>query len=113
MKLLILFVLAVLFSAICSYIFTNPNKYSKACEAPADQPLIGIIGVCLYLIGMTVIVTAFADGAIVGYVTIGVWFGVYLAVRYALKSEQREYKRLKEIEKKKQQEAQEIRNWLW
>lgn len=113
MKLIILFVLAVLFSAICSYIFTNPNKYSKGCEPPADQPIIGILGVCLYLIGMMVITTAFTDGSVIGYSVIGIWFGVYFTVRYALKSEQREYKRLKEIEKKKQQEAQEIRNWLW
>ena len=50
MKLLILFVLLIAFSVLCSMIFTNPNKHSKCCEAPADQPIIGIFGVCLYLV---------------------------------------------------------------
>lgn len=61
MKLLILFVLLIAFSVLCSMIFTNPNKHSKCCEAPADQPIIGIFGVCLYLLGMAILVAAFPD----------------------------------------------------
>ena len=59
MKLLILFVLLIAFSVLCSMIFTNPNKHSKCCEAPADQPIIGIFGVCLYLLGMAILAAAF------------------------------------------------------
>ena len=66
MKLLILFVLLIAFSVLCSMIFTNPNKHSKCCEAPADQPIIGIFGVCLYLLGMAILAAAFNYGAFVG-----------------------------------------------
>lgn len=77
MKLLILFVLLIAFSVLCSMIFTNPNKHSKCCEAPADQPIIGIFGVCLYLLGMAILAAAFNYGAFVGWTAVIVWFGVY------------------------------------
>lgn len=112
MKLIILFALAALFSAVCALIFTNPNKYSKCCEPPADQPLIGIFGVCLYLIGLAVITAAFTYGPVIGYAVLGVWFGVYFAVRYYLKREQREYKLRMDEEKRRQQEAQKLRSWF-
>lgn len=70
MKLLILFVLLIAFSVLCSMIFTNPNKHSKCCEAPADQPIIGIFGVCLYLLGMAILAAAFNYGAFVGWTAV-------------------------------------------
>lgn len=100
MKLLILFVLLIAFSVLCSMIFTNPNKHSKCCEAPADQPIIGIFGVCLYLLGMAILVAAFNYGAFVGWTAVIVWFGVYFSVWYYIKREQREYKRRLELERK-------------
>ena len=86
MKLLILFVLLIAFSVLCSMIFTNPNKHSKCCEAPADQPI--------------------------GWTAVIVWFGVYFSVWYYIKREQREYKRRLELERKRQQRAEQIRRWL-
>ena len=105
MKLLILFVLLIAFSVLCSMIFTNPNKHSKCCEAPADQPIIGIFGVCLYLLGMAILAAAFNYGAFVGWTAVIVWFGVYFSVWYYIKREQREYKRRLELERKRQQRA--------
>ena len=105
MKLLILFVLLIAFSVLCSMIFTNPNKHSKCCEAPADQPIIGIFGVCLYLLGMAILVAAFNYGAFVGWTAVIVWFGVYFSVWYYIKREQREYKRRLELERKRQQKS--------
>jgi hypothetical protein len=112
MKLLILFVLLIAFSVLCSMIFTNPNKHSKCCEAPADQPIIGIFGVCLYLLGMAILAAAFNYGAFVGWTAVVVWFGVYFSVWYYIKREQREYKRRLELERKRQQRAEQIRRWL-
>ena len=112
MKLLILFVLLIAFSVLCSMIFTNHNKHSKCCEAPADQPIIGIFGVCLYLLGMAILAAAFNYGAFVGWTAVIVWFGVYFSVWYYIKREQREYKRRLELERKRQQRAEQIRRWL-
>ena len=106
MKLLILFVLLIAFSVLCSMIFTNPNKHSKCYEAPADQPIIGI------LLGMAILVAAFNYGAFVGWTAVIVWFGVYFSVWYYIKREQREYKRRLELERKRQQRAEQIRRWL-
>ena len=112
MKLLILFVLLNAFSVLCSMILTNPNKHSKCCEAPADQPIIGIFGVCLYLLGMAILAAAFNYGAFVGWTAVIVWFGVYFSVWYYIKRDQRVYNRRLELERKRQQRAEQIRRWL-